>query len=240
MRLVVTRPKAEGVRTAAILAALGHEVLLAPLLRIEPVAADLSGRWDAVILTSANAPAAVAGYPEGAALRSLPVFAVGTASAEAARAAGFSRVIAAGGNARELSDLILERCAATGARLLYLAGEDRASDLAGDLIRRGMAVATRVVYRAVTLPLPPRLIAALAADDVEGVMHFSRRTAEAYLAGARAADILEAALAVQHFCLSPRVAEPLHAAGAGYVAAAARPEEAALLALLSPAPPRAR
>ncbi|MBX6327373.1 MAG: uroporphyrinogen-III synthase [Pseudolabrys sp.] len=240
MRLVVTRPKAEGARTAATLAALGHEVLLAPLLRIEPVAADLSGAWDAVIVTSVNAPPAIAGYPGAAALHRLPVFAVGAASAEAARAAGFSRVSTAGGNARDLLHLVQERYAASGARLLYLAGEDRAADLAGELAAHGIAVDMRIVYRAVAVSFPPRLIAALQAEDVEAVMHFSRRTADAYVAGASEADILEVALAVQHFCLSARVAEPLRAAGARRVAAAARPEEAALLALLSPAPPRSR
>ena len=43
MRVVVTRPQADGERTAAALEALGHEVLVAPLMRVEPVAADLAG-----------------------------------------------------------------------------------------------------------------------------------------------------------------------------------------------------
>ena len=42
---LVTRPQADSERTAAALRARGHEVLVAPLLRVEPVAADLSGGW---------------------------------------------------------------------------------------------------------------------------------------------------------------------------------------------------
>ena len=48
MRVVVTRPQADGERTAAALRARGHEVLVAPLMKVEAVAADLSGKWGAV------------------------------------------------------------------------------------------------------------------------------------------------------------------------------------------------
>ncbi len=63
MKLVVTRPQADGERTAAALRAQGHEVLLAPLMRVEALPADLTGTWGAAIVTSANAPAALAGNP---------------------------------------------------------------------------------------------------------------------------------------------------------------------------------
>ena len=59
MRVVVTRPQADSERTAAALEALGHEVLVAPLMRIEPVAVDLAGTWSAIVITSANALQAV-------------------------------------------------------------------------------------------------------------------------------------------------------------------------------------
>jgi multiple sugar transport system substrate-binding protein len=56
MRVVVTRPKADGERTGAALRARGHEVLLAPLMTVEPIAADLAGNWGGVVGTRANAP----------------------------------------------------------------------------------------------------------------------------------------------------------------------------------------
>ena len=67
------------------------------------------------------------------------------------------------------------------------------------------------------------------------MLHFSRRSADNYLAGARQAGIAEQALAVRHFCLSAQIAEPLVGAGAGRIAIAARPDEAALIALLEQA-----
>ena len=56
MRVVITRPQSDGERTAAALRARGHEVLVTPLMRVEPVTPDLHGKWGAVIITSANAP----------------------------------------------------------------------------------------------------------------------------------------------------------------------------------------
>jgi uroporphyrinogen-III synthase len=235
MRLVVTRPQTDSERTAAVLRARGHAVLVAPLLRVEPVKADLSGTWGGVIVTSANAPGAIAGNSARAALVKLPLFAVGQRSADAARGSGFADVTSAGGDVRDLVQLIAERHADAAVPLLYLAGEDRAADLVADLAGHGVAAEMAVVYRAVTAPFPPELIAALQAGDVDAVLHFSRRSAENYIAGARQAGIIEQALAVRHFCLAWPIAEPLSGAGAGSIAVAKRPDEAALLGLLEPA-----
>jgi len=98
------------------------------------------------------------------------------------------------------------------------------------LSARGIAAEMRVVYRAAAAPFPSALIEALKAGEVDAVLHFSRRSAENYAAGARQAGIAGPALAVRHLCLSAQVAEPL--AGAGQVTIAARPDEAALIALL--------
>lgn len=231
MRVVVTRPQADGARTAAALEAHGHEVLLAPLMQAERIAADLAGVWGGLIVTSANAPGAIDEAAK-AALLGLPIYAVGQRSAEAARVAGFTDVACADGDARDLVRLIAQRQIPAKAPLLYLAGEDRAADLIQVLAARGLAAELRVVYRAVTLPFPPELEAALEAGDVEAVLHFSGRSAQSYVVGARDAGIADSALAVLHYCLSEQVAEPLKAAGAGKVAVAPRPDEAALIALL--------
>ena len=232
MRLVVTRPQADSERTAAALRARGHDVLVAPLMRIEPVKADLSGTWGAVIITSANAPGAIAGHPACSTLFKLPLFAVGRRSADAARQAGFSNVTSAGGDVRDLVQLVAERHADASAPLLYLAGEDRAADLVGELVVHGVAAEMAVVYRAITAPFPPVLIAALQAGDVDAVLHFSKRSAENYVAGAVQAGVAAQAFGVRHICLSTQIAEPLSRAGARSIAIAPRPDEAALIASL--------
>lgn len=234
MRLVVTRPQSDGGRTAGALRARGHDVLLAPLMRVETMDADLSGGWGAVVITSANAPAAIASHPLRGALVGLPLFAVGQRSAQAAREAGFADVTSAGGDVRDLVRLVLARRADASAPVLYLAGEDRASDLSGELTARGMAIEMKVVYRAVSAPFPQALIDALNAGTVDAVLHFSRRSAQNYVTGATTAGMLAAALSPRHLCLSAQVAEPIAGAGATAVVIAARPDEAALIDLTGP------
>src|SRR5262245_46633664 len=230
MRIVVTRPQADGERTATALEALGHEVLVAPLMRIEPVAAALAGTWSAIVITSANALQAAAA-PE---FKRLPVFAIGSRTAEAARQAGFATVNAANGDTKDLVRLIAVGSAGAKAPLLYLAGEDRAGGLVAELATQGFRAEMKIVYRAVAEPFPSVLAAALDAGDVDAVLHFSRRSAELFLEGARTSGVAGPAEDVRHLCLSAQVAEPL--AGASRIIVAPRPEESALIALLRAQP----
>ncbi len=237
MRLLVTRPEPDAARTAAALAARGHQVVCVPLLQIEIIAdADFAaGPWSGLVITSANALAALETHPHRAPLLRLPVFAVGRRTAAAARAGGFIEVMEAGGNLREMVECLRTRAPTrqSGQPLLYLAGEDRSGDLAAELAPDGEVVCTVVTYRAVKrATFPPAIAAKLEGAEIDGVLHFSRRSAEAYLSCARAGSLLEAALAPRHYCLSAPVAEPLKAAGAARLHVADRPEEAALIALI--------
>ena len=231
MRLLVTRPEEGGEHSATALRARGHEVLLAPLLRIEPVTdADLGAPpFGGILLSSANAARAVAVHSRMGELDLLPVLAVGRRTAEVARTLGFVDVQSADGDARDLGRIAAARFASSRAPLLYLAGEERARDLADDI--GGLELRTVVVYRAVKLlSLPVTVRAALNKNSVDGVLHFSLRSAEAYVECAKAAGLLDKALALFHFCLSKRVAGAL--AGASNVRIAERPDEAALLDLV--------
>src|SRR5882757_1546113 len=109
MAVLVTRPQPDDETTAAGLRARGYEVLLAPMLRFEPVAFhdDLDANYGAVIVTSANALRGIEPHLAGSRLLRLPLFAVGQRTADAARVAGFDRVIAAVGDAGGLRDSVL-------------------------------------------------------------------------------------------------------------------------------------
>jgi uroporphyrinogen-III synthase len=232
VRLLVTRPEPDGARTAAALRARGHEVVLAPLLRIDLVDFALPDEpWSAVVMTSANAARAVAEHPRRAALIAGEAFAVGRHTADAARAAGFRTVHSADGDKDDLADLLRTRRGDASGLLLYLAGEERAGDLAaGDT-----PVLTVVAYRAVKVQhFAPEVAAALARRALDGVLHFSTRSAQAYLDCASHAGILEAALAPVHICISRHVAQPLAAAGAAALRIAPRPDEPAMIELVGP------
>jgi len=233
VRILVTRPAVDAARTAAALRVRGHEAIVAPLLTIEylPDTEPGGGPWSAILITSANAAHAIAGHKRRDELRHIPVFAVGGQSAQELRAEGFADVTSADGIIDDLAALVAARLQAP-ARLLYLAGEDRAGDLAGVLRAKDFAVETVVVYRAVVAATLPAEAAAALRGDLHGVLHYSRRSAEAFVAAARKSGLLEAALGKPvHYCLSARVAEPLQKAAAADVRIAAHPDEAALMAL---------
>jgi uroporphyrinogen-III synthase len=237
MHLLVTRPAAECGRTADALRARGHAVSLAPVLRVETIAdaAFGPGPYAAVIMTSANAARVIAGHPRRAGLLALPVFTVGQHTAEAVRAAGFASVSSADGGAPELVRLIASKLSGLGPaaiRLVYFAGQERATDLAAALAPHGIEVETVVVYRTVASPDLAQELRAALGNGLDGVLHYSRRSAQTFLVGAGSAGLLDAAVALTHYCLSSEVAAPLRAAGAGAVKVAARPDEAALIGLL--------
>ena len=232
MHLLVTRPEPDGERTAAKLRVRGHDVMLAALLRVENLDADIDDACHAVAVTSINALRAIADQAGLERLLEIPAFAVGGRTADAAVAQGFENVISADGDVGDLARVMKTNLPA-GARVLYIAGEERSGDLAGELGAAGIEVVTRVVYRAVAVKnFPPDVREALTSGWLDGVLHFSRRSAATYIDCAAAAGITGKALAPTHYCLSVQVAAPLEAAGAKAIRIAGAPTEAALISLV--------
>jgi uroporphyrinogen-III synthase len=242
MAVLVTRPQGDGEATADSLRSRGFEVLLAPILRFEALPfqeeeEDAAG-YDAVIVTSANALRAVAPQLAGHALLRLPLFAVGEHTAAAAREAGFGEVVSANGDAIALRELVRARRKAKKlkktATLLYLAGADLSRDLAGELGEAGFTVITRTTYRMSPVAGLPRPVCdAFMAGGIEAVLHYSRRSARAFLDAARAEGLEISALALPHCCISAGVAAVLREAGATQVITAASPDENALFEALA-------
>src|SRR6266436_5530244 len=244
MAVLVTRPHPDDEATAAALRAKGFEVMLAPMLRFEPVAFhdDEDARYGAVIVTSANALRGIAPHLEGSRLQDsrllkLPLFAVGEHTASAAHRAGFDNVIPANGDAASLRDAVLASVKAKELKktspLLYLAGADLARDLAGELGERGFTVVTHTTYRMIPVSSLPREVCdAFVANEVEAVLHYSRRSARAFLDAARTGGVEISALALPQYCISSAVASILRDAGATQVTAAASADENALFEAL--------
>lgn len=237
MAVLVTRPHPDDEATAAALRARGFEVLLAPMLRFEPVAFqdDLDARYGAVVVTSANALRDI--ELKGHRLLELPLFAVGEHTADAARGAGFTHVMSASSDAAALRDLVLAKVKAKelkkAATLLYLAGADLARDLAGELGESGLRVVTHTTYRMVPVANLPRAVCeAFAANRIEAVLHYSRRSARAFLDAARTAGVEISALSIPQCCISASVAAVVRDAGATQVMVAATPDENALFEAL--------
>jgi uroporphyrinogen-III synthase len=119
-RILVLRPEPGASRTVQRAGELGLDALSVPLFEIEPVpwTPPDATKFDGLLLTSANA-VRHAGEQINA-LTSLPVYAVGAATADVARDAGFDIAIAGDGGVDRLLNHI-----PSGVRLLHLCGEYR-------------------------------------------------------------------------------------------------------------------
>lgn len=132
MRVLVTRPEEASHRTAKRLETMGHRPVVLPLMRAEhhpdDVLEGLRSPHAAIAITSAEAARVLQSlgqktYP----YLSVPLFAVGEATAMAARNAGFTAVEAAEGTASSMIARFGEGLRRITARhpLLYLAGNPR-------------------------------------------------------------------------------------------------------------------
>jgi len=152
-QLLLLRPEPGLSESADRARQLGLEVISCPLFLVEPIEWQASdpADYDALLLTSANAVRH--GGPQLKLLRPLPVHAVGGATAESAREAGFAVASAGEGNVVDMLAGLPRNV-----RLLHLAGEDHRQ--AGEQIER------RIVYRSAEIEnprLPPlaELVAAV-------------------------------------------------------------------------------
>jgi uroporphyrinogen-III synthase len=237
--MLVTRPQPDNDGTAAALRARGIDVLQAPMLRFEAVAlkGDADADYGAVVVTSANVFRALEGDATLGRLLKLPLFAVGERTAQAARDAGFTKVIVAGGDASALRDEIVAAFKARKLKksqtLLYLAGADLARDLASELSGLGIDVLTQTIYRMAAVPgLPHDVCEAFATNRIQAVLHYSRRSARAFVDAARDAGVEISALSIPQCCLSDSVAAVVREAGATQVMVAQKPDESALFDIL--------
>jgi uroporphyrinogen-III synthase len=221
----VSRAEPGAAATAARLRALGIEPIVEPVLEVRPIegaAIDLSG-VSALVFTSANA---VAAFAERSPERSLRVFAVGDATAAAARTQKFKSVLSAQGDVKALASTLAARKRELSGVVYYLAAAEPSQDLAGALAEIGLNVRQTALYETVSRAPGDVLTARLA--EVEGVLVHSTKGAKAVAA------FLEThpAAHMRAFCLSAQVATPLQRSGLAGVEAAEAPNETALLALL--------
>jgi uroporphyrinogen-III synthase len=237
MRVLVTRPAPDGERTARRLAALGHEPVLSPVISIEPTQPPprlIPGPLpDVILVTSANALRAVEHHRERADLQDLPLLAVGARTAALAERMGFRDVEAAGGTATSLIEMAWERMS-EGGTALYLAGRNRAVDIAAALGPSGIDVSMVVVYAAQAEPhMTLQADLMLREDALDVVLHHSARSAALLLAQIQDdPDLWRAAAGLTHLCLSQQVATALKPLGGETVLIARQPDEKSLLDLL--------
>ena len=207
-QLLLVRPEPGLSASAQRARQAGLDVITFPLFRIEPLDWELPDPkgYDGLLLTSANALRC--GGSRLGDLKSLPVHAVGAATADAARAAGLEVATIGEGDLSDLLAILPEEI-----RLLHLAGDDHREAETGHRIDR------RIVYRSAPIEqpgLPP-------IDGLVVAVHSPR-------AGARLAELEDKRDRTAIAAISAAAAK---ATGGGWerVEIAERPNDASLLAL---------
>jgi uroporphyrinogen-III synthase len=223
----VTRAQPGADLTAGRLATLGVEAVVEPLLQVrrtEGAPIDLSD-VSAIAFTSANA---VAAFAERSAERAVRVFAVGDATAAAARAQRFTNVLSAQGDVKALAAALAARRRELPGLILYPAAADPAQDLTGALEAVALRVRQVTLYETVVTEPSPALIERL--PRIDAVLLHSAKAAKtlAALLKAHPSPHLGA------YCLSPQIARSLSRADLAAVLSAKAPNEAAMFALLGP------
>lgn len=229
--VLITRPLPAATETAVRVAALGWQPVVAPLLEIIrlPVTLPPAGDVQAILIASGNA---VPGLPD--AYHPVPLYAVGDASADRARTAGFASVYSAGADAKALAVLVAERCHLAGPRLLLAAGRGQSLALAGDLRGRGFRVLRRAVYASVPLKrLPDAAHLALQTGRLRAVLFFSAETARQFHALVTRADLRDALADIDACAIGTQAAAAIKGLPWRRVRCAAKPTQDAMLALLS-------
>lgn len=234
-RVLVTRPLEDAVPLVEQLDARGFKAVVEPLLRIRFLdvgAPDLSG-LQALVFTSANGVRALSRLAPGAKDEDLATFAVGPATAAAARAAGFKNVQVAGGDVAALARLVIGTCRPAAGAVLHVAGSARAGDLLGVLRGAGLDARRAVLYEAAaTGALSDAVRRDIAAGRIAAVLIFSPRTAGLFVSLMRDAGLETRAQEMCLAALSPAVAKAAAALLWGAVEVAKAPEQEALLAAL--------
>ncbi|MBN9061665.1 MAG: uroporphyrinogen-III synthase [Rhizobiales bacterium] len=234
--VLITRPEAEAQRTAEKLRAEGRETIVSPVLMIREDSAPLpAGDFAAVAVPSGNATAWLGRDEVRAALAERLVFAVGDQTADAIKNAGYGHVQSAHGSAQELVALIA-RALPPPARLLIPVGRHHGEEWLAELRSRGYEAVPVVVYEAAQAEqLSAEAVAGLRYDVIDAVLHYSSRSARAFIDLAERAQARDKLARVKHICLSPTILESLPEDLKQSSIAAGEPNEAALFAALASA-----
>lgn len=228
--MLLTRPEADSNTLKAEIEALGYDVMVEPLLSIEPIdQPELRlGGVQLLVLTSAHAVSALTDQA-----KTYPICAVGEATAAAARAAGCRNVQVAQGNVQNLSRLIVENCRSQDGSILHLSGEVIREGLAETLDQHGFDYRRHLAYRALAKKgFSDDVIDAWQRRLITAVLLFSPRTSEVLvhlLRLHRLESYVDSAVVI---CVSEEAATPCRDFAWRAIVPATRPNKQALLKAL--------
>ena len=232
VRILVTRPEPGASATARRLEAAGFRATVLPLTRIVPVAPgadalEVAGKSGAVAVTSASAFRHMSAEL-AALLTDKPLFAVGEATAEAARKAGFAEVHNARGDASALASM-LGRTLPAAIPVAFVTGTRRVSTLEQELAANGHTVGVIEVYATELVSRLTDIDRRSMRDAPDVILLHSQSAAEALAELPGTDRSLLVHEKTRFFAMSDRVAEILPGQWQARTTVAATPDDVAMI-----------
>lgn len=205
--ILVTRPIDEANLTAEKLELAGHRVVLAPMLKVEPVSFEIPDENRSIIITSKNG--ARMGL-SNIGNKARPIFAVGDKTADEARALGFTNITVGPGTARKMVPMLLEAGISETRKYTHLCGNALAYNICDVLAGEGLDAENTITYQTRgQRSLGVGVQEALNEGEIDIALFYSPRTAtifEEVVADYGRSDWLNN---MDALCLSTRVADNL-------------------------------
>ena len=205
--ILLTRPLDEASVTAEKLEAMGHTVVIAPMVQIDPVSFEIPGDDRSLIVTSKNG----ARYGlANIANKGRPVYAVGDQTAEEARKLGFTNVVTGPGTARQMVPILLECGLSEKRKYVHLCGTNISYNIADVLRGEGLDAKTTVTYQARPLrSFSAGVQEAMEEGEIDTALFYSPRTATIFEEATAEYGRSDWLSKMNALCLSTRVAENL-------------------------------
>lgn len=205
--ILVTRPIEEATSTAERLEALGHRVVIAPAIRVEPVSFEIPESNRSIIVTSQNAARmGLANIDD----KTRPIFAVAEKTAAKVREMGFTNVTVGPGTARQLVPLLLECGLSEKRKYTHLCGSTLSYNISDVLKNEGLDAENTITYQTTAVRgLSASVQEALDAEEIDVALFYSPRTATIFEETVAEYGRSDWVRSMDALCLSTRVASNL-------------------------------
>ena len=229
MRILITSPATETVDLISALEVRGHDVIAVPLITAERLDAPeikLEGA-QGFLVTSAEGVRALA---DAVSARFFPVYAESEEAGAAARAAGFTKVTVAAGDAAAFAQLIKRTVKAEAGPLVHSCHLNETNAVTGMLINMGYAIRPLKLYRLNWVnQLPSALEQALTDKRIDAFVVLSVDEARAFTALIQQAEIEHLVKDWVVYATTTLASEPMRAVKVGRTVVASDPNLETLL-----------
>jgi len=232
--IMLTRPYGRAYGMIELVRKLGWPAYNEPIVEIEPISGPVgwSSNLAAIAVTSPNGARSLESVAGLA--RTIPVFAVGSGTADELRLRGFSNIDVSDGTAQTLIQRLTKRVPRHIGVIAHVSGEHIACDIAAELSARGYRSIRVVVYRAnlrQTLTETGQVLCRT--NQIGGVICMSKRIAAQLTVLLRKHQQMQILQSVPAVAMSLPIADQLHQDGWRKIRVASEPSMAATLDALA-------